>query len=196
MARRTLHSGLNRNKASVGRRGERDAREGYESDRQICGKRARQRMGSFLGDAQGAPISLGRMTLFWSPESINDLTALRAHIAEPAAAKHNGCYAPGRLPTKKRCGPRTSEVNKRSSAPKSCPQPARAAFNPAHMVNIVLRPVYRDPMLRIRAGLPISRATSHASHRRDRCKCSNFASAAASVHRCVAPVSFTAASPR
>ncbi len=46
-------------------------------------------MGRFLGDAKGAPISKKRMTLIWSPESIHDLIALRAHIAEhdPAAAK-------------------------------------------------------------------------------------------------------------
>jgi len=46
-------------------------------------------MGRFLGNAKGAPISSGRMTLLWSPESIHDLLALRAHIAEqdPAAAK-------------------------------------------------------------------------------------------------------------
>ena len=46
-------------------------------------------MGRFLGDSKGAPISEERMTLHWSPESIHDLIALRAHIAEhdPAAAK-------------------------------------------------------------------------------------------------------------
>src|SRR5450759_3614008 len=46
-------------------------------------------MGCLLGDAKGAPISSGCMTLLWSPESIHDLLALRAHIAEhdPAAAK-------------------------------------------------------------------------------------------------------------
>src|SRR5450759_3918790 len=46
-------------------------------------------MGCFLGDAKGTPISSGRMTLLWSPESIHDLLALRAHINEhdPAAAK-------------------------------------------------------------------------------------------------------------
>src|SRR5208282_1349301 len=46
-------------------------------------------MGRFLGNPKGAPISSGRMTLQWSPESIHDLIALRAHIAEtdPAAAK-------------------------------------------------------------------------------------------------------------
>ena len=46
-------------------------------------------MGYFLGDPKGAPISSGRMTLLWSPESIHDLLALRAHINEhdPAAAK-------------------------------------------------------------------------------------------------------------
>ena len=46
-------------------------------------------MGCFLGDAKGTPISSGRMTLLWSPESIHDLLSLRAHINEhdPAAAK-------------------------------------------------------------------------------------------------------------
>jgi plasmid stabilization system protein ParE len=46
-------------------------------------------MGRFLGDAKGAPVSKEGMTLIWSPESIHDLIALRAHIAEqdPAAAK-------------------------------------------------------------------------------------------------------------
>jgi toxin ParE1/3/4 len=46
-------------------------------------------MGCVVGDPEGAPISSGRMTLQWSPESIHDLIALRAHIAEhdPAAAK-------------------------------------------------------------------------------------------------------------
>jgi toxin ParE1/3/4 len=46
-------------------------------------------MGRFLGDAKGAPVSKKGMTLIWSPESIHDLIALRAHIAEqdPAAAK-------------------------------------------------------------------------------------------------------------
>src|SRR5208282_5634691 len=46
---------------------------------------------------------------------------------------HN--YAHGRSPTKTRCSPATSEVNKRLSAPKLCTQPARAAFNPAPTVN-------------------------------------------------------------
>ena len=42
-----------------------------------------------MGDAQGALSSERRMTLQWSPESIHDLIALRAHISEddPAAAK-------------------------------------------------------------------------------------------------------------
>ena len=46
-------------------------------------------MGRFLGNPKGAPLSTRRMTLQWSPESIHDLIALRAHIAEhdPAAAK-------------------------------------------------------------------------------------------------------------
>jgi plasmid stabilization system protein ParE len=46
-------------------------------------------MGFILGDAKRASISKERMTLLWSPESIHDLLALRAHIAEhdPAAAK-------------------------------------------------------------------------------------------------------------
>jgi toxin ParE1/3/4 len=46
-------------------------------------------MGRLLGDAKGASNSSARMTLIWSPESIHDLLALRAHIAEhdPAAAK-------------------------------------------------------------------------------------------------------------
>jgi len=66
---------------------------------------------------------------------------------------HN--YAHGRSPTKSRCRPATSRVNERLSVPKLCTQPARAAFNPAHAVNIDLR-----PCLRVR---------SH-SHRRVRCK--------------------------
>ena len=46
-------------------------------------------MDFILGDAKRASISSGRMTLLCSPESIHDLIALRAHIAEhdPAAAK-------------------------------------------------------------------------------------------------------------
>jgi plasmid stabilization system protein ParE len=46
-------------------------------------------MGRFLGDAKGAPISKERVTLLRSPDSIHDLIALRAQIAEhdPAAAK-------------------------------------------------------------------------------------------------------------
>ena len=42
-----------------------------------------------MGDPKGAPIFERGMTLLWSPESIQDLVALRAHIAEhdPAAAK-------------------------------------------------------------------------------------------------------------
>jgi toxin ParE1/3/4 len=42
-----------------------------------------------LGDNQRASISSTGMTLVWSPESIHDLLALRAYIAEhdPAAAK-------------------------------------------------------------------------------------------------------------
>jgi hypothetical protein len=35
-----------------------------------------------LGNAKAAPISKKDMTLQWSPESIHDLIALRAHIAE------------------------------------------------------------------------------------------------------------------
>lgn len=53
-----------------------------------------------------------------------------------------GHYARGRSPQKTRCRPATSEVDKRLSAPKLCAQPARAAFNPAPIVNIVLRAVY------------------------------------------------------
>jgi hypothetical protein len=48
-------------------------------------------------------------------------------------------YAYGRLPPRTRWGRTTSEVNKQLSAPKLCTQPARAAFNPAHTVNIDLR---------------------------------------------------------
>src|ERR1039458_4041263 len=46
-------------------------------------------MGRLMGDAQRASISERRVTLQWSPESIHDLIALRAHIFEdnPAAAK-------------------------------------------------------------------------------------------------------------
>src|ERR1700730_967800 len=46
-------------------------------------------MGRLLGDTQRAPISSECMTLLWSPESIHDLIALRAYIAEhdPASAK-------------------------------------------------------------------------------------------------------------
>ena len=46
-------------------------------------------MGRLVGDNQRAPISSGRMTPVWSPESIHDLIALRAYIAEhdPASAK-------------------------------------------------------------------------------------------------------------
>jgi plasmid stabilization system protein ParE len=46
-------------------------------------------MDCLLGDAQRAPRAQKGMTLQWSPESIHDLIALRAHIAEhdPAAAK-------------------------------------------------------------------------------------------------------------
>ena len=48
-------------------------------------------------------------------------------------------YARGRSPTKTRYRPATSEVNKQLTASKLCTQPARAAFNPAHTVNIDLR---------------------------------------------------------
>ena len=46
-------------------------------------------MGRFLGDPQRASRAQEGMTLQWSPESIHDLIALRAHIADhdPAAAK-------------------------------------------------------------------------------------------------------------
>jgi toxin ParE1/3/4 len=46
-------------------------------------------MDCLVGNAQGASVSEEGMTLQWSPESIYDLIALRAHIAEdnPAAAK-------------------------------------------------------------------------------------------------------------
>jgi hypothetical protein len=53
---------------------------------------------------------------------------------------HN--YAQGRSPTKTRCRTATSAVNKRLSAPKPCTQLARAAFNPARMVNFDLRRVH------------------------------------------------------
>ncbi len=49
-----------------------------------------------------------------------------------------GNYAHGHSPAKTRCRPATSRVNKPLSAPKPRTQPARAAFNPAHMVNIDL----------------------------------------------------------
>jgi hypothetical protein len=51
-------------------------------------------------------------------------------------------YAHGRLPTKTRCGTATSAVNKQLTAPKPRAQPARAAFNPARMVNFDLRRVH------------------------------------------------------
>ena len=47
-------------------------------------------------------------------------------------------YARGRSPTKTRYRPATSAVNKQLTASKLCIQPGRAAFNPAHTVNIDL----------------------------------------------------------
>jgi hypothetical protein len=47
-------------------------------------------------------------------------------------------YARGRLPTENRYRPAISEVNKQLTASNLCTQPARAAFNPAHTVNIDL----------------------------------------------------------
>jgi toxin ParE1/3/4 len=46
-------------------------------------------MGRIMGDDKRASGSSGRMTLVWSRESIRDLIALRAYIAEhdPASAK-------------------------------------------------------------------------------------------------------------
>jgi toxin ParE1/3/4 len=46
-------------------------------------------MGRLMGDGQRASHTPERMTLVWSPESIRDLIALRAYIAEhdPASAK-------------------------------------------------------------------------------------------------------------
>jgi toxin ParE1/3/4 len=46
-------------------------------------------MGRLLGDEKRASDSSECMTLVWSPESIHDLTSLRAYIAEydPASAK-------------------------------------------------------------------------------------------------------------
>jgi toxin ParE1/3/4 len=46
-------------------------------------------MGRLLGDEKRASHSSECMTLVWSPESIHDLIALRAYIAEhdPASAK-------------------------------------------------------------------------------------------------------------
>ena len=61
---------------------------------------------------------------------------------------HN--YAHGRSPTKTRCRPATSAVNKQLTAPKLCTQPARAAFNPAPMVNIRLATRASSSALRIR----------------------------------------------
>jgi len=49
---------------------------------------------------------------------------------------HN--YAHGRSPTKTRCDTGISAVNEGLRAAKPCTQPARAAFNPAPMVNIRL----------------------------------------------------------
>jgi len=79
-------------------------------------------------------------------------------------------YARGRSPTKTRYRPATSEVNKQLTASKLCTQPARAAFNPAHTVNIDLTsalsfwPARRDcrrrqqdePKLENRERLPVS----------------------------------------
>jgi hypothetical protein len=81
---------------------------------------------------------------------------------------HN--YARGRSPTKTRYRPATSAVNKQLTASKLCTQPARAAFNPAHTVNIDLTaalsfwPARRDcrrrqqdePKLENRERLPVS----------------------------------------
>ena len=46
-------------------------------------------MGRLMGDDQRASHTPERMTLVWSPESIRDLIAMRAYIAEhdPASAK-------------------------------------------------------------------------------------------------------------
>ncbi len=86
-------------------------------------------MGPFLGDTKGTPISERGMTLLWSPESIDDLLVLRAHIAEhdPAAAKRVALHilycieyllsenpklgAPGRVPgTRELVIPKTSYI--------------------------------------------------------------------------------------
>jgi toxin ParE1/3/4 len=43
-------------------------------------------MGRLVGDNRRASHTAERMTLVWSPESIRDLIALRAYIAEPDPA--------------------------------------------------------------------------------------------------------------
>jgi hypothetical protein len=48
-------------------------------------------------------------------------------------------YARGRSPTKTRCRPATSAVNKQLTAPRLYTQPERAAFKPADVGNIELR---------------------------------------------------------
>src|ERR1039457_6724317 len=107
-------------------------------------------MGCFLGDAKGTPVSSGCMTLLWSPESIHDLLALRAHIAEhdPAAAKRVALHilycvehllsenpklgAPGRVPgTRELVIPKTPYIapspvgSSRIEIPRVSPAPRR-----------------------------------------------------------------------
>ena len=94
--------------------------------------------GSLPGNSKGAPISEERMTLHWSPESIHDLIALRAHIAEhdPAAAKRVALHilycveyllsenpklgAPGRVPgTRELVIPKTPYMSPTTCAEKN-----------------------------------------------------------------------------
>jgi plasmid stabilization system protein ParE len=91
-------------------------------------------MGRLLGDEKRASHSSGCMTLVWSPESIHDLIALRAYIAEhdPASAKRVALHiiycvehlltknpklgAPGRVPVRANL----SYPKPRTSSPIAC----------------------------------------------------------------------------
>ena len=63
-------------------------------------------------------------------------------------------YARALSPTKTRYRPATSEVNKQLTASKLCTQPARAAFNPAHTVNIDLTSALSFWPVRLTNGYP------------------------------------------
>ena len=74
-----------------------------------------------MGDPQGAPRSQSGMKIIWSPEAVDDLASLRAHIAQttprqPNASPCTSCIA------SRSCFRRTRSL----ATPAACPARANS----------------------------------------------------------------------